>query len=350
MQEKKLEIYLFFILLGGALFLSFKVLEPYIYVLIIASIFAVIFAPIHLFFKRKFLRHESLSALLTVFSVIVLVLVPFVFFGVQLSDEVKALYDNSVNSLNGDGIVSRVTETANNLLIKFSPIEINKPVFDTADTESYILSTVEWLKGNFGGIFSGLAKFFVNIFLFLVAFYFLVRDGEKLKKYIVDISPFKDERDELILNKLHLSVISIAKGSILVAIIQGLLSVVGFSIFGVPSPVLWGGVAMVAALIPGLGTSLVLIPAILFLFFVGDTTHAIGLLIWGMLAVGLIDNLLGPKLVGSGIKIHPLLILLSALGGISFFGALGFILGPITISFLFAILDIYKTILVKDVR
>lgn len=350
MQEKKLEIYLFFILLAVALFLSFKVLEPYIYVLIVASIFAVIFSPIHQFFRKKLLRHESLSALFTVFSVIVLVLVPFVFFGVQLSDEVKALYDNSLNALNGDGIVGRVTETANRVLVAFSPIEINKPVFDTADTESYIISTLSWLKGNFGGIFSGLAKFFVNVFLFLIAFYFLVRDGEKLKQYIVEISPFKDERDELILNKLHLAIMSIAKGSILVAIIQGILCIVGFSIFGVPSPVLWGGVAMVAALIPGLGTSLVLMPAILFLFFMGDTTHAIGLLIWGMLAVGLVDNLLGPKLVGSGIKIHPLLILLSALGGISFFGALGFILGPITISFLFAVIDIYKTILVKDVR
>ena len=87
-----------------------------------------------------------------------------------------------------------------------------------------------------------------------------------------------------------------------------------------------------------------LIPAILFLFFTGATTSAIGLLIWGVVAVGLVDNILGPKIVGSGAKLHPFLILLSILGGISFFGPLGFLFGPLTLSLLFAFLEIYSTI------
>ena len=145
-----------------------------------------------------------------------------------------------------------------------------------------------------------------------------------------------------------MSTVSVIKGSIFVALIQGVLTGLGFTIFGVSSPVLWAGVATITALIPGVGTSLVIIPAVLYLFTTSTTINAVGLLLWGVVAVGLVDNTLGPKLVAKGAKIHPFLILLSALGGIGFYGVIGFILGPITIAFLFALFDIYKTILVKE--
>ena len=109
-----------------------------------------------------------------------------------------------------------------------------------------------------------------------------------------------------------------------------------------PNPVLWGLVAALAALIPGIGTALILIPAIGYLFFTGSTGAAIGLLIWGVVAVGLIDNFLGPMLVNRGVKIHPFLILLSIFGGLSFFGPVGFVLGPLIIALVFALLEIYR--------
>jgi predicted PurR-regulated permease PerM len=118
----------------------------------------------------------------------------------------------------------------------------------------------------------------------------------------------------------------------------------------VPSALLWGGVTVIAALVPGVGTSLVIIPGVLYLFFTGDTTHAVGLLFWGVACVGLIDNILGPKLIEKNINIHPLLILLSVLGGIAFFGVIGFILGPIVLSFLFTLFQIYKPIILKETR
>jgi predicted PurR-regulated permease PerM len=86
-----------------------------------------------------------------------------------------------------------------------------------------------------------------------------------------------------------------------------------------------------------------LVPGIIYLFISGSVGHAVGLLIWGLLAVGLIDNILGPMLMNKGIDIHPLLILLSVIGGIIFFGAIGFILGPLVFALFFALLDIYRT-------
>jgi len=89
---------------------------------------------------------------------------------------------------------------------------------------------------------------------------------------------------------------------------------------------------------------LVIIPAVLYLWLSGGVGYALGLLVWGMVAVGLLDNFLGPQLVKKGTHIHPLLILLSVLGGVSFFGPLGFILGPLVFSLLFAMLEIYKAV------
>ena len=127
----------------------------------------------------------------------------------------------------------------------------------------------------------------------------------------------------------------------IIAVIQGASTSIGLAIFGVPNAIIWGMVAAVASLIPGLGTSLIILPAILYLFLNEQTMQAAGLIIWGMTAVGLIDNFLGPKIVGRGMKLHPLLVILAVLGGFAFFGPIGFILGPLTLGMFLALFDIY---------
>jgi predicted PurR-regulated permease PerM len=348
MKESKLETYIYFILLGITVFLSYKIFEPYLFAIIIALIFAVVFHPLNKKVSRSLPKHKSLSALITLVIVVVLVLVPFVLYGIQLSDEVKDFYDHAFSAMQGGGIMLKLTSVANNFISTFSPIGVTWPVFDVAETETYIFQFLSWIRGHFGDIFSGLAKLFVDLFIFLIAFYYFLRDGDVLRKRVIEISPFPDNRDEEILDRLKIAIVSVVKGSMLVAIVQGIMTGLGFHIFGVPSALLWGGVTVIAALVPGVGTSLVLIPAILYLLFTGESTHAFGLLLWGAVCVGLIDNILGPKLIEKGINIHPLLILLSVLGGISFFGVIGFILGPIVLSFLFTLFEIYKPIILKE--
>jgi predicted PurR-regulated permease PerM len=180
--------------------------------------------------------------------------------------------------------------------------------------------------------------------MILSLFYFL-RDGKKFIATIIDLSPLHDEFDKKIFSRIILAVNSVVRGSLIIGLIQGLLTGVGFYIFSAPSPVLWGTVAAVASLVPSIGTSLILVPAILFLFFTGQTINALGLIIWGGVAVGLIDNFLGPILIKRDIHIHPLLILLSALGGVAFFGPIGFLAGPVSLALLFALFDIYPDII-----
>jgi predicted PurR-regulated permease PerM len=215
--------------------------------------------------------------------------------------------------------------------------------FDSFNITKIITKGLEWVFSNIDVVFGGASKIALHVFIMFLALFYFLRDGRELRRQIISISPLMDEQDDRVLKKLEIAVYSIFAGSLAVAIIQGILTGIGFYIFGVPSPTLWGATASISALIPGVGTSLVLGPGILYLFLIGSKTQAIGLLVWSIFAVGLIDNFLQPSLVNRGVKIHPFLILVSVLGGLSFFGIVGFVLGPIILAFLFALLEIYKS-------
>ena len=188
-----------------------------------------------------------------------------------------------------------------------------------------------------------MASFFLSLFIFFIALYYLLRDGVSLKNLIISYSPLRDSYDETVFDKLELAVNSVVRGNLTIACIQGVLSGLGFWLFGVPNAVLWGAVTAIAALVPGLGTALIFTPLIIYLFLTGHSAAAAGLAMWGALAVGFIDNMLGPRLIGQGIKLHPLLVLLSVLGGITFFGPIGIFMGPLALSLLFAFLTIYTS-------
>ncbi|MCX6753756.1 MAG: AI-2E family transporter, partial [Candidatus Nomurabacteria bacterium] len=134
----------------------------------------------------------------------------------------------------------------------------------------------------------------------------------------------------------------VIKGSFFIAIIQGALAWLGFWFFGVPNPALWGVVAGMTSLVPNLGTSLVTIPSILFLYFTGLPLHALGLLLWAMLIVGTVDNFLSPYIISRNTDIPAILTLFSILGGIALMGPVGILIGPLTLSLLYSLVSIYR--------
>ena len=125
-----------------------------------------------------------------------------------------------------------------------------------------------------------------------------------------------------------------------------MLASLAFFAFGLPHPVLWGALTSFAALIPMVGVALVFVPTIAYLFLSVGVGSAAGLLVSGVV-IGAADNILGPILFEKGLQMSPLLILLSVLGGFAFFGPVGFLAGPVTLSLLFALLDLYP-LLVKQ--
>ena len=126
------------------------------------------------------------------------------------------------------------------------------------------------------------------------------------------------------------------------AVRTGVLAWVGFMIFGVPNAIIWAVVAGMASFVPTIGTSLVTVPAMLFLYFSGMELQALGLLIWSAAIVSSVDNVLNPYIISGKTEIPTLFILFSILGGISLIGPLGIFIGPLVISLLYSLISIYK--------
>ncbi len=333
--------YFFSGLLLVVFILAVLIFIPFLTPLVLAIALAVIFGPVYRFllFKKE---RSTTAALITLLLVVVIVLVPGFFITTKLYSEVQDMYYYLTEESGRSNIITflnTASEWFSNALFDAYP----SISFDTLNVTEYIQRALEWVFSHLDTFFSGVTKVLVGLFItFFTLFYFL-RDGKSFKQQVINLSPLVDTDDEMIFKRLEQAVYSVVVGSLIVGVIQGILTGIGFAIFGVPQPVVWGSIAAIAALIPGIGTSLVIVPAVLYLFFTGSTGYALGLLIWGILAVGLIDNILGPLLVNRGIKIHPAIILLSVLGGLTLFGLVGFILGPLVIAFLFVLLEIYKS-------
>jgi predicted PurR-regulated permease PerM len=193
------------------------------------------------------------------------------------------------------------------------------------------------------GLLSNVFNFFLFLFLFFFTIFFIFRDGQSIKQVIMDVSPIAQQQEYILFKKVGAAVDGVVKGAFLTALIQGAAATVGFQIFGVPHPILWGLFTIMAALVPSIGTSLSIVPAVIYLLLTGHIAAAIGLAIWGAVAVGLIDNLVGPKIIGSRTQLHPLLVLISVLGGLQVFGFVGFLLGPIIMAIFVALVDMYRT-------
>jgi predicted PurR-regulated permease PerM len=334
---KKPQSHFLFVLLVGASVLTFFVFQPFSQTLILALVFAVIFHPFYHKILEKLNNQHVMAAFITTSVVVFIVLTPLIFFSIKIIQEAQQLYSYFVSD-------TSVFVFLNKYIQEFYLL-LNIPGGFSIDFTQYLRQAMDWFLQNLGTVFSNSAKLFINSFIFIIALYYLFKDGSKLRKKIVALSPLPDTDDEIIFEKLKNAINSVVKGSLTVAFIQGILTTIGFIIFGVPNAVFWGTIAMAFALIPGIGTALIFIPATLFIFFTSGLYYGLGLLAWGVIAVGLVDNILASELISREIKLHPGIVFLSAFGGIMFFGPIGFLLGPLTVSLLFSILDIYSSIL-----
>lgn len=341
-NNAKMQTGFFITLLVGALVLFYLVIEPFVSAIFLAIITTVLFRPLNLDLI-KITGRKNLSALLTTVFVLIVLLVPFAIVGNLLVLESADLYSSAVEqdlsnySLNNsldrlEGFVGSIIPNFNVDFDRF--LNINQ----------YIGSIFAWFSGNLTAFFSGLLRLTLSAFVYVLCVFFLFRDGDRLAKNVLNWSPLFDKHDNLILSKISTAINSVIKGQILIGLIQGLMTGVGLWIFGVPNPVIWGTVAAVASLLPMVGAGLVNIPAVIYLLLNGQVGFAIGLAVWAAVAVGLIDNILAPYLINRGVKIHSFAILISVLGGISFFGPIGFIAGPVLLSLLFALLELYPVI------
>ncbi|RXJ83332.1 AI-2E family transporter [Arcobacter sp. CECT 8985] len=199
-----------------------------------------------------------------------------------------------------------------------------------------------WLVSSLSSATKGTAGFLMSLFIMFYAMFYFLINGEKLLESFSSLVPLsKKDYDELMNRGLMVTKASL-KGIVIIGFIQGLLVALGFWTIGLNGAVFWGSVVFVLSAVPGLGAPIVWIPAVIYLLITGSIAWGIALTIWGIVVVGLVDNLLRPWIVGNDAKLPDLVILVSILGGIASFGPVGIIIGPVIAALLDTVLNIYK--------
>ena len=176
----------------------------------------------------------------------------------------------------------------------------------------------------------------------IFAMFYFIKDGSVIVKKIMALSPLPEPYEKKLFHRLKTMINATLYGTFFTAIIQGFLGGIGFAIAGISQPILWGTVMAFFALAPYVGTAFVWVPAVLILLFTGSFGAGIFLLIWSVLLVSTIDNFLLPYLIGSSAKTYSLLTFLCVIGGIYVWGFPGLVLGPLVLTLLIAMSEIYE--------
>jgi predicted PurR-regulated permease PerM len=339
-KNNLMEIIFFLILLIACGVVVFFLFLPFLNAIIVAGVMAIIFGPVNKKILYFLGGRRGLSAFFTVIIVLVGIFIPFTLLGFVIFGEANTLY----SSLNEEGfnlVSSKITQILQDLIVRFDipPLSL--------DFNLYLRQILVWLLQNLGPLVTGIAEFLLKAFFSFLGFFYFLKEGDKLKARLIYLLPLRQDYTELLFDSIKKAVNSVIRGNLTVAIIQGVIAGLGFFIFNVPNPVIWGSVAAIAALVPSLGTALVTVPAILYLVLHGNFVFAFGLLVWSFFAIGLIDNLLAPYLIQRGLRVHSFLILLSVFGGIILLGPIGFLIGPLILSIFISLLDIYSSLLLS---
>ena len=191
-------------------------------------------------------------------------------------------------------------------------------------------------------VVSGFMNFIVQLFVMLFGLYYLFLHGPQILRELRSLIPLRPEYEEQIIQKFTGVVHATFTGSLAVALIQGALGGLGFLIFGISAPLLWGAGMALVSLVPVFGTALVWGPVVIFYLLTGSVLKGLLMLAVFGLAVGSVDNILKPILIKRGVEIHTLWVFISVIGGLSVFGFLGVVLGPFLFTILVVLLEIYK--------
>lgn len=340
MQQRLVNRGVLICLLLGITLLFLAMVKPFLQAVFVAALFAALFTP----FYRRILSHvgdrRALASSLTLLTVIFFVMVPL---GLLLSTVARQAVDIAETAvpwvqqqLLTPGLITEYLESLPfyNYIEPYRELVITR-VGDLAGLVSGWL--VSGLKSATLGSFNAL----LSILIVLYALFFFLIDGDRLLFYMLYYLPLNDEDETKLLHRFTSVTRATLKGTAVIGFLQGALAGLALYFAGIPSALFWAVAMMVLSVVPGIGTALVWIPAVIYLVVGGHFATAIALALFCGIVVGTVDNVLRPKLVGNDTQMHELMIFFSTLGGLLMFGFMGFVIGPIVAALFVSLWELY---------
>jgi len=336
----------FYIILLIFMALFFWLCWTYVSSIVLALLTASALYPLYSRIKGLFkLKEASASLIMTVLIMLVL-LIPVGGFVGTLSKEALEFYGRTRDSvsmqkfqqaLQGDSLWAKRIRRAG----EFANIRL------TAENIQQLAASIGknvglFLSRQLSSFASNLLSFLIHFFLMMLIIYYIFKDGTRLKSYILELLPFPEGQQKLVAEKFSEVGRAVILGNTVSSIIEGILGGFGFFIFGLGSPFLWGTVIGIMGFLPMVGPSAVFIPAAVIILIHGKTGLAIGFLIYSVVYTSIVEYIIKPRYIGKGMQMNSVLVFLGILGGLKLFGVLGVIYGPLIITILLALLEIYR--------
>ncbi|MDX3907318.1 MAG: AI-2E family transporter [Pigmentiphaga sp.] len=310
------------------------------------AILAIIFFPMQRWLLTVFRGRANLAALTTLLTCVLIVIIPVSLIAGAIIREAAGVYDqirsgNIDFGLYFERIVAAMPETAQNLLARFGLVDISSfqtKLAEVATRGSQFFATQALSIGQ------NTFQFVISLGVMLYLLFFLLRDGSRLSGRIRQALPLAEEHKRHLFRKFIEVVRATVKGNIVVAITQGVLGGIIFSILGIHGALLWSVVMAFLSLLPAVGAGLIWGPVAIYFIVTGAVLQGIILTLYGILVIGLVDNVLRPILVGKDTRMPDYVVLISTLGGMALFGINGFVIGPLVAALFIAVWDLFSSI------
>jgi predicted PurR-regulated permease PerM len=338
----------FFTLLIVILYGAFLILTPFLTAIAWAVILAILVYPLYLWLLGMMRGRATLAALTVIAMIILIVIAPGIELVRFLTEEAILLVQSVRSLMDEDGKQGWLAKPWVQVvvgwwdLVAFYLTGFNININWKELLVQGAQNSSKFLVERVTGIAQNVLLFTFNVLIALITLFFLLRDGKEFFSRLQRLLPMDQEHQQRLFKNIVDAVLAVVHGSLVVGMVQGLLAGLAYHFLGVPFAVLWGVVTGFAALLPVGGSTLVSIPATLYLFLQGETLRAIVLLVWSLGIVGSVDNILKPLIIGNRLGLPVLFLFFGILGGLTLFGALGIVLGPVIFALLRALLDLYS--------
>lgn len=327
------------------LFLMGYLAWPFVTPIIFAGIIAGTFYPLMLKIQQKLKISRKWSAIIVCLIIVIAMILPSIYLVMRLSSEALSLYKFLKENFTEVKIADFLFKS------HFFP-DVMKELFSLVDLE-YNVPTIQKIilggaKNVSSSLFNLMNQWISNIFMFIIQFlimlvviYEMLQKGPKIKRFILDLLPMKDEEEELVLEKINQMNFVTLVGNGTGGLIQGILAGFGFWIAGLESIMLWTTAMVFLAFIPLVGMSIIYVPACIYLLVIGKTGSAIILLIYCSAISVTVENIFKPRFVGNRVQINSVLVFLSIIGALSVFGIPGIFYGPLIVSVFLTFVNLY---------
>ncbi len=330
-------------LLAGVSIALCAILLPFYGTILWGTIIAVLFAGVNRRLRNKLAGRRTLAALLTLALALVIVVFPLIIVTGLLSRELALLYQQMQSGETQPiAFLQRVFDSLPSWLASLlQSVGLNNFASLQRKLAAGVEQASQAIASHVFSLGQDTFNFAVSVFVALYVSFFMIRDGDRLLSLLRSSVPLAPQHKQQLLDRFTGVVRAAVKGNLLVACIQGALGGVAFWFLGISSAVLWAALMALTSLLPAVGAALVWFPVAVYFLITGAIWQGVALMVFGLLVIGLVDNLLRPILVGRDAGLPDYLVLLSTIGGIASFGINGLVLGPMIAALFIAVWHIY---------